>query len=751
MKPSRKLWLMSVMVITVLALISADLVVPLTAVAAPAEAPSVTVDWASVSPMSKPRHSGATVVVDGIIYTLGGIETGGTYKYQPAGAPAGYPEVEIPIDTGTMVEAYDPASNTWTAKASLPYPPDIQAHKAEGRLYLAAAAYKGKIYTFGGADVQGVVKDTVDVYDIATDIWTAGIAKLPQPTAGISAVTYGDKIYLFGGSASAEIFAPEYYYSDVYEFDPATATFTRRAAMPNPRARTFATVSGNRILVVGGISACGNRSAQVYVPATDSWSSIEAVTWERITWGGDLVNNMIFLVGGKDDTTKETCPTVNVYSDQWQTWVKGTSMPIPRDSAFIAGVGGKVYVMGGRDKQDKAVADVIKGTVPSAPPTLDLTPPPFIPQVKMVWTKISTMPTPRYYGAAVVVDNILYTVGGLEAKSPTGRVVEAYDPVANKWTTKAPLPEGRWYLAAAVYKKKIYIFGGADMKLKATDSISVYDTETDTWKANVATLPKPSVGTAAVTYGDKIYLFGGCQGVQLFAPTPFYYNSVYAFDPETLTLVSKEPMSRARNMAFGGVVEDKIYLIGGAASAGSPANDSYNPGNNTWAKNADMPEKSGGHSGVVMKGNIYIMGGHGEGTVVEYDVTANQWESATQLEDGRSFFYTGVLIASPESIYVIGGMDKKGNVVSSVEKGTPYEGAVPPPPSPEPTPEPSPPPQPELPPAPEPTPSPPPSTGMGCAKTSSLVRESSDFSPLLLGIVWVGAALALGSRRKRNK
>lgn len=54
------------------------------------------------------------------------------------------------------------------------------------------------------------------------------------------------------------------------------------------------------------------------------------------------------------------------------------------------------------------------------------------------------------------------------------------------------------------------------------------------------------------------------------------------------------------------------------------------------------------------------------------------------------------------------------------------------------------------PPAPQPQPTPP-SGGMGCAKTSSLVEKSFDFSPLLLGMVWVGAALALGSRSKRNR
>lgn len=758
-KQNRKLWLKISMAMIILALMSTNSVVPLTALAASADAPDVTIEWAKLSPMPRARHSGATAVVDGIIYTIGGIEPPGSYKYLPPGAPEGY-EVEIPnVVTGTVVEAYDPDSDTWTAKASLPYPPDPQTRKAEGRIYLAAAAYQGKIYTFGGADVQGVVKDTVDVYDIATDTWTAGIAKLPQPVAGMSAVTYGGKIYLFGGSASTDVFAPESYYDDCYEFDPATATFTSKAAIPNPRFKTQAVVFNNKILVFGGASGWGSRNTQIYDPNTDSWDFIESVNWERRFWFGDVVNNMVFLVGGRDEHAK-TSSVVLVYSDHWEAWVPATHMLTPREDAFVAAVDGKLYVIGGRDNmgnpssQGKPLASAERGIPPPAPPSLDLTPPP-PPEVTIDWSFVSPMPTPRCYGATALVDNIIYTIGGLESESPTGKIVEAYDPVADKWTNKASMPEGRFNLAAAAHEGKIYTFGGVgvtDNKLQVMDAIDVYDIATDTWTANIAKLPKPAAGMSAVTYGDKIYLFGGCQSPQMFVLHTYYYNGIYEFDPATSTITKKGTMPVARNMASGCILKDKIQIIGGMRSPGATFNGTYSPSDNSWQENPLMPEMRGGQGGVVVEGKAYIIGGRGDNPIPDYeynmvyDPGTQQWQGATPNEIGRSVAFTAAASASPESIYVMGGIDSKGNVLDSVEKGMVSEAAAPPPPSPEPEPEPSPAPEPAAP----PTPSPTPSEGMGCAQaSSSLPGESFDFSPFLLGAIWGSLALCVLLRRKK--
>jgi len=158
----------------------------------------VPIDWGAIPPLSLPRHSGATVVVDGLVYAIGGIEYGNSMTIYGQ---------SYDVTMGTLVEVYDPSAGAWTRLADLPYPMDIMARRTEGRMWLAAAAHEGKIYAFGGANLNDEVHDT---------------------------------IYLTGGAGSTDPYSPQDYVSDCYAFDPATFTFEPLPPMPVARNMAFA-------------------------------------------------------------------------------------------------------------------------------------------------------------------------------------------------------------------------------------------------------------------------------------------------------------------------------------------------------------------------------------------------------------------------------------------------------------------------------------------------------------------------------
>src|SRR5947207_1061486 len=110
--------------------------------------------WASEAPMPTPRF-GLDVAADpasGLIYALGG-------------------QVGVCPDATTS-EVYNPATNSWAIKASMPSPHD------QG----GAAVVNGIVYAIGGQNGCGFgnVLDTVDAYNPATDTWAA-MAHLPEP------------------------------------------------------------------------------------------------------------------------------------------------------------------------------------------------------------------------------------------------------------------------------------------------------------------------------------------------------------------------------------------------------------------------------------------------------------------------------------------------------------------------------------------------------------------------------------------
>ena len=625
----------------------------------------VPISWSSIAPLSLPRHSGAVVEADGLLYVIGGIEYGNqilvygqTYE----------------VTSGTLVEAYDPASGAWERLADLPYPINMMAQQAEGRQWSAAAAYAGSIYLFGGANLNGDVRDTIDVYDIASDTWTAGVAVLPEPVCAMSAATIGDRIYLFGGTTGVDPYSPQDYLAACYVFDPVTRTVSSIASMPIARFKTTAIPLDDRILVLGGISATVSANAQVYDVGKNEWTRLEPVFWERRFWGGAEIDGAMFLVGGRDEHTLSST-SVDVYVPEFGTWLTGEPMMLAREDAFVVAIDGDIYVIGGRNNEGVAFAEGEIGTPDLANASA---PSPSVedPEAEIVWSEEAPMSTPRYSGATSVHGGIIYTIGGLEEAEPTGQVCEAYDPKSDTWGTLASLPEGRFNMSALALDGTIYVFGGADVTGSVTDTVFAYDIASDSW-TTAGRLPNAVAGMSSTVHEGEVYLFGGSHSSQLFVPKENYFSAAYVFDPESFTFEELPPMPVARNMALACSVEDSLFVIGGMKSPGATANQRYWPRNRTWTIQAEMPVARGGHTGVVVHTmrirGIYVIGGANQADIYAYNWFDDEWFVVHSLLPPRNFSFTSVVASSPERIYVIGGVDETGTVVDHVWISEPLE------------------------------------------------------------------------------
>jgi len=182
--------------------------------------------WTTKAPMPTAREYLAVGVVNGILYAVGGYVL-------PGGAQTA---------TGA-VEAYDPVSDTWTAKASVP--------TARGEL--AVGVVNGILYAVGGTALNNVV----EAYDPVANTWTT---KAPMPTtrSGLGVGVLNGVLYAVGGvpvpgSSSG-------FMAKVEAYDATTNTWTTKASMPSARSELGVGVLNNILYAIGGYAMIGANS-----------------------------------------------------------------------------------------------------------------------------------------------------------------------------------------------------------------------------------------------------------------------------------------------------------------------------------------------------------------------------------------------------------------------------------------------------------------------------------------------------------
>jgi len=290
------------------------------------------------------------------------------------------------------------------------------------------------------------------------------------------------------------------------------------------------------------------------------------------------------------------------------------------------------------------------------------------------WKKGAPFPEADEELYGVTVNGKLYVIGGWGDGKARGANYE-YDPATDRWTKKAPMPRPAHHAALAALNGKIYAFGG--FVAPTTTAIPVgaawepiadaweFNPATDSWKP-LAPLPGKRGSAIAAEVNGKIYVIGGATTMEG-SKDPFFTafgpakvlatNDVY--DPATNKWESRNPMSVPRNHAFGGVVNGKIYVIGGRtgqafilSATNTDVVEEYNPASNTWSIPMErMPTaRSGGASGTDGR-RIYVAGGEVTTTelvgayraVEAFDPATNSWLTLPSMPMPRHGVAGGVI------------------------------------------------------------------------------------------------------------
>ncbi len=291
--------------------------------------------WSDAGDMTTPRSEHVALLLDdGRVLVAGGRANGPT--------------------TGT-VEAYDPTTNLWTSRASMPL----------ALLGMAGAHLpNGNIATFGGFNGDPVL--FAFEYDVAGNTWS-GLASMQNSRSGATAteLAFGT-ILVFGGnfSSAGEVYDPALDSwmvtgfaqtgrsfhtatrlldgrvlltggspgseptSSCELFDPVDFSFASTGGLNLARARHGAALlPDGRVLVAGG-DDIGATSAEIYDPSGGSWTTVApmAIGRYRHTLTA-LLDGTVVAIGGSPDAAGTTATaTVEFYDPVADTWTADTSM-----------------------------------------------------------------------------------------------------------------------------------------------------------------------------------------------------------------------------------------------------------------------------------------------------------------------------------------------------------------------------------------------------------------------------------------
>jgi len=257
---------------------------------------------------------------------------------------------------------------------------------------LAVTAFENTIYAIAGETVEGVTGMT-EIYQPETDTWVTGIPK-PLPVVDVNAIVLGGKIYIPGGHlASGEV-------TNILEiYNPRTSEWGRGADMPiSISAYAMAAFEGNLYLFGG--------------------------------WGGE-----------------EYLDTVFEYDPFQDSWVELTKMPVKRAYSGAAVSGGKIYILGGINK-DGALSNN------------DIYSPELEQEGVAPWSKAVPIPEKRYaMGVTNVVENI-YLIGGSH-DDEEAFYSYIYLPATNEWQQLGhPFPQALTKFGQVLLGMRIYFIGG---------------------------------------------------------------------------------------------------------------------------------------------------------------------------------------------------------------------------------------------------------------------------------------------------
>jgi len=199
-------------------------------------------------------------------------------------------------------------------------------------------------------------------------------------------------------------------------------SWIQRASMPTPRHDLQTVAVDGKIYAISGAGYLTVDAVEIYEVGTDTWTQGPPIPTKRGWLGADLLDNKIYVAGGKtirtseekqssgDDTHFKIRDALEVLDLESQTWSTLEPLREPRAGVSVTACGGKIYSVGGKGidySEATEIYDIEAGT----------------------WSSDTPLPAKCAWLDAAVVDGRIFVMGGAYRLSKEKPVYKWFDEV----------------------------------------------------------------------------------------------------------------------------------------------------------------------------------------------------------------------------------------------------------------------------------------------------------------------------------
>lgn len=249
----------------------------------------------------------------------------------------------------------------------------------------------------------------------------------------------------------------------------------------------------DEIYTIGGASDLGVSDAlEVYSRASNSWSELQPKPTAVKAAGAVILGGKVYVPGGLQADNKLN-NKLEVYDPRIDQWEERKPMPIALSNYGIASYEGTLYLFGGWDGTKDT------NIVLRYDPKDDN------------WTEMTSLPDPRTSSSAIVIGDIIFVIGGsYDGKSSLTNYV--YSPnldngVDDPWSLQLSLDNDAQFIGGHEVSGSLFLFSvenNGDIRLQNfVPQNNMWSSYTE--KPTVA----PANGSQIASLGGNIYFIGG--------------------------------------------------------------------------------------------------------------------------------------------------------------------------------------------------------------------------------------------------